>query len=644
MTRIHSDGKNIAEYAYDQANRLIKATTHTGVVANYAYDGFGRRLRKEINGENYDYLVDITTPYNDVLEVTYKGQTESYIYGNRRIGTKKNDKLNAFYLHDEMGSLIRVTDKSGKTIGQASYDAFGNTTTCGVQSNGIDSLMSFTGYENDIDTGLMFVQARYYMSEIARFTQEDPHKGNIYNPKSLNPYMHCYNNPLIWVDKDGCQPMMENMVDDGGGGGGTRIRGIDNILSETNQNRTTPATYTFTEAHTTSTTTGWWIFSRTTETHHPAKLEISVPGHGSVEFTQVDSHLEYLRAIQSGNDRVFFTLNGQHSLNADALNRAFGFNGTESYAFICPVRAENERNLQRLREEAAERARLAEERAIARTVNEELIRAIFSTYGSVDFTFEVTHRDGEAYIHRPIGSVDEWVLLQDYVGTGEFTLDDVTWESDTEKVFHYSRSHFILRTQWATENRHYRSEPNMDPPQGIIVHSTAAANPRLRRYVGPDDGILGHNPNNNHWNVAGQPLAVHAWIGVTKFGNVATYQVLPWNVRGAHAVNANPTHIGFEICEHNRADNEENRAYFKAAYKEAVQLCAYLCNEFDFDPCNDRELIDHYGGSFIRLNPNVAGDNRMLTNRSSDVDGANGYFTLFGTNMTNFKDDVSDAM
>jgi len=59
------------------------------------------------------------------------------------------------------------------------------------------------------------------MSEIARFTQEDPHKGNIYNPKSLNPYMHCYNNPLIWVDRDGCQPIAENMTIDRGEEGGS---------------------------------------------------------------------------------------------------------------------------------------------------------------------------------------------------------------------------------------------------------------------------------------------------------------------------------------------------------------------------------------------------------------------------------------
>ena len=41
------------------------------------------------------------------------------------------------------------------------------------------------------------------MPSIARFTQQDPNKGNIYNPPSLNPYIHCYNNPLRWVDLDG---------------------------------------------------------------------------------------------------------------------------------------------------------------------------------------------------------------------------------------------------------------------------------------------------------------------------------------------------------------------------------------------------------------------------------------------------------
>ena len=37
--------------------------------------------------------------------------------------------------------------------------------------------------------------------------------------------------------------------------------------------------------------------------------------------------------------------------------------------------------------------------------------------------------------------------------------------------------------------------------KGIMVHSTGGNNPTLRRYVGPDDGLLGVNLYNNHWNV-----------------------------------------------------------------------------------------------------------------------------------------------
>ena len=35
-------------------------------------------------------------------------------------------------------------------------------------------------------------------------------------------------------------------------------------------------------------------------------------------------------------------------------------------------------------------------------------------------------------------------------------------------------------------------------PKGIMVHSTGANNPWLKRYVGPNDGLLGNNQYNNH--------------------------------------------------------------------------------------------------------------------------------------------------
>ena len=129
--------------------------------------------------------------------------------------------------------------------------------------------------------------------------------------------------------------------------------------------------------------------------------------------------------------------------------------------------------------------------------------------------------------------------------------------------------------------------------KGIMVHSTGANNPTLKRYVGPDDGKLGVNRYGNHWNTAtpdGRQVCVHAFIGKLADGSIATYQTLPWDHRGWHAGgSANNTHIGFEICEDGLTDS----VYFNAVYKEAVELCAYLCKEFGL---TENDIICHSEG------------------------------------------------
>src|SRR5699024_5237837 len=113
---------------------------------------------------------------------------------------------------------------------------------------------------------------------------------------------------------------------------------------------------------------------------------------------------------------------------------------------------------------------------------------------------------------------------------------------------------------------------------------TGANNPNLKRYVGPDDGLLGKNQYGNHWNQDkpdGREVCPHAFIGKLADGSVATYQVLPWDYRGWHCGSGsegsgNDTHISFEICE----DDLTDANYFAAVYQEAVELCAYLCKEY----------------------------------------------------------------
>jgi RHS repeat-associated protein len=204
MIRIQSStGENIGEYIYDSTNRLIRTTTYKDVIASYLYNGVGRRVKKEIGNDVYEYIVDVTTPYNDILVVN----KDKYIYGTKLIGTKQNESIEKLYLHDEMGSVIRTTNDKGVTEEIVQYNTFGKRTEF-IKSNIKDNILkSFTGYEQDKETGIDFVQARYYMNDIGRFVEEDTNKGEIENQASLNWYIHCYNNALIYIDRDGHKPV-----------------------------------------------------------------------------------------------------------------------------------------------------------------------------------------------------------------------------------------------------------------------------------------------------------------------------------------------------------------------------------------------------------------------------------------------------
>ncbi len=149
-----------------------------------------------------------------------------------------------------------------------------------------------------------------------------------------------------------------------------------------------------------------------------------------------------------------------------------------------------------------------------------------------------------------------------------------------------------LHKLFLTNNECYKVGRTITP-KGIMVHSTGANNPNLKRYVGPDDGLLGKNQYNNHWNQDkpdGRQVCVHGFIGKLADGSIATYQTLPWNYRGWHAGgSANDTHIGFEICE----DGLTDASYFSAVYKEAVELCIYLCKQYGL---TEKNIICHSEG------------------------------------------------
>lgn len=176
----------------------------------------------------------------------------------------------------------------------------------------------------------------------------------------------------------------------------------------------------------------------------------------------------------------------------------------------------------------------------------------------------------------------------------------------------------------APANRDSRYAQYYRGPRGIMVHSTGANNPNLRRYVQPDDGILGVNSNQNDWNRPGLEVCVHAFLGLTQAGEVAAYQILPWEYRAWHCGgDANNTHLSFEICE----DNLRDRAYWEKTYRLARELTAELCRKFGLDPLAPGVLVDHAEGAALGIASNHA-----------DVDH---WWSRYGVTMDDFRADVA---
>lgn len=191
-----------------------------------------------------------------------------------------------------------------------------------------------------------------------------------------------------------------------------------------------------------------------------------------------------------------------------------------------------------------------------------------------------------------------------------------------------------------TQNRCYKTGQKIKP-KGIMVHSTGANNPNLRRYTQPANNDpnkdkllkqLGVNKNHNDWNRSDLNVCVHGFIGKLADGSIAAVQTLPWSHRGWHAGNgtsgksANDTHISFEICE----DGLANPNYFNDVYKTAVELTAMLCKEYDLNPLADGVVICHNEGY-----------KQGIASAHADVEH---WFPKYGKSMNDFRNDVNKAM
>ena len=157
-------------------------------------------------------------------------------------------------------------------------------------------------------------------------------------------------------------------------------------------------------------------------------------------------------------------------------------------------------------------------------------------------------------------------------------------------------------------------------PAGIIIHSTGANNPNLRRYVNAPE-VCGENPYKNYFDRADSDVCPHAVIGLDKSGEVRAAKLLPWNVccwgcgsgsKGSY--NYSPAYIQIEVCE----DALNDRAYFEEAFGLAADLCKRLMK--NYPTIKPENIISHHEAHLRGYASNHADCDHWLKKFSKDMD------------------------
>ena len=166
-------------------------------VATYACDANGQRTQKTVGSSvtNYFYsgteLLYTKDGSGIIIEQNVLEDDGSMICSRRANG---NDY---WYRQDIRGSVTNIVDVDDDVVKSYTYDAYGNTSGSGAFVNSF----AYTGAVIDPETGLCYMNARYYDPETGRFISQDTYRGN--GDAFWNLYMYCDGDPVNCTDSSG---------------------------------------------------------------------------------------------------------------------------------------------------------------------------------------------------------------------------------------------------------------------------------------------------------------------------------------------------------------------------------------------------------------------------------------------------------
>ena len=190
-----------------EKGRQLKTLKKSGTLSQYVYDNDGRRIQKTVGDKVIRFYLDGD---KIIAQKEEGGERMDFLYDEK--GTPFAFEYQGkmyFYQTSLQGDIIGIVDSEGSQVVVYRYDAWGEVLVSSDASGfGLAKInpLRYRGYYYDQETGLYYLQTRYYDPKVRRFLNADDASVLTKDPEQLtekNLYAYCDDNPVMYRDDAG---------------------------------------------------------------------------------------------------------------------------------------------------------------------------------------------------------------------------------------------------------------------------------------------------------------------------------------------------------------------------------------------------------------------------------------------------------
>ena len=187
-----------------QGGRQLASMTKGSDTLSFAYNESGLRTSKTVNGVTHSYVWQgskLAADITDAYALSFHYDSSGEVIGFTR--TASGTDTEYFYVKNLQGDILKVITATGTEVATYTYDAWGKLLTSSGDMADVNP-MRYRGYFYDTETGLYYLQSRYYDPEVGRFINPDAFATtDVDGVLSANMFTYCENNPVRNTDSTG---------------------------------------------------------------------------------------------------------------------------------------------------------------------------------------------------------------------------------------------------------------------------------------------------------------------------------------------------------------------------------------------------------------------------------------------------------